>query len=281
VDDDGSNPIEKWLAGESDEVQMTFNSALKEARKQKNYLDWPCFRHKMKGKPGAEAWKPASSAPRRLHKEGQIDMNERSKMISKLIKRRDSRESYIRSKLSVLLPAQIRSLRLRREMKQAELGAEAEMKQGRISVLERIGEVSFSIETLIKLASAFRVGLIVKFVPMSEMLNWENAFAPDEFDVVPLERDEIFLHPEQSESQNKMSPGLCEAMLRGQDNFMDFVPAHSVQSVSESSLWQSSIVVSSSQDNDASSLSNLKFYAGSASMSATQSQHNQEQGCAA
>jgi len=31
------------------------------------------------------------------------------------------------------------------------------MKQGRISVLERIGEVSFSIETLIKLAAAFRV----------------------------------------------------------------------------------------------------------------------------
>jgi hypothetical protein len=54
VDDDGSNPIEKWLAGESDEVQMMFNSVLKEARKRRNYTDWPCFRHKMKGKPGAE-----------------------------------------------------------------------------------------------------------------------------------------------------------------------------------------------------------------------------------
>lgn len=54
VDGDGSNPIEKWLAGQSDEVRMTLNSILKEARKRKNYLDWPCFRHKMKGKPGAE-----------------------------------------------------------------------------------------------------------------------------------------------------------------------------------------------------------------------------------
>lgn len=115
-------------------------------------------------------------------------------MISKLIKNRDTRESYVRSKLSVLLPAQIRSLRLRRGMKQAELGTEAEMKQGRISVLERIGEVSFSIETLIKLASAFRVGLVVKFVPMSEMLAWENAFMPDEFDVAPVERDEAFIN---------------------------------------------------------------------------------------
>jgi hypothetical protein len=81
-------------------------------------------------------------------------------------------------------------------MKQAELGAEAEMKQGRISVLERIGEVSFSIETLIKLASAFRVGLVVKFVPMSEMLAWENSFMPDEFDVVPIEKDVAFIDPE-------------------------------------------------------------------------------------
>lgn len=123
-------------------------------------------------------------------------MNERSKMISKLTKRRDARESYIRSKLSVLLPAQIRSLRLRREMKQADLGAEAEMKQGRISVLERIGEVSFSVETLIKLASALRVGLIVKFVPMSEMLAWENSFMPDEFDALPIEEDLAFTMPE-------------------------------------------------------------------------------------
>ncbi len=131
-----------------------------------------------------------------MNKERQGDVNERSKMISKLIKGRDTRESYIRSKLSVLLPAQIRSLRLRRGMKQAELGAEAEMKQGRISVLERIGEVSFSIDTLIKLASAFRVGLIVKFAPMSEMLAWENSFLPDEFDVVPVEKDETFIRPE-------------------------------------------------------------------------------------
>lgn len=54
VDSDGSNPIEKWLAGESDEVQMMFNSVLKEARKRRNHADWPCFRHKMKGKAGAE-----------------------------------------------------------------------------------------------------------------------------------------------------------------------------------------------------------------------------------
>lgn len=103
------------------------------------------------------------------------------------------------------MPAQIRSLRLRREMKQAELGAEALMKQGRISILERIGEVSFSIETLIKLAAAFRVGLMVKFVPMSEMLAWENSFMPDEFDVLPIEKDMAFISPEITQTQMYVS----------------------------------------------------------------------------
>lgn len=145
-------------------------------------------------------------------------MNERSKMISKLIKGRDTRESYIRSKLSVLLPAQIRSLRLRRKKTQAELGSEAEMKQARISVLERIGEVSFSIETLIKLAAAFRVGLIVKFAPMSEMLRWENGFQPDAFDVVPIEDDMAFIYAGTAGNREQVNPGMILAMIGSATN---------------------------------------------------------------
>jgi transcriptional regulator with XRE-family HTH domain len=150
-------------------------------------------------------------------------------MISKLSKSQDTRESYIRSKLSVLLPAQIRSLRLRREKTQAELGFDANMKQARISVLERIGEANFSIETLIKLASAFRVGLMVKFVPMSEMLEWENSFMPDEFDATPLEHDKAFLQPEHVNNQDSMSAGLRNAMLGTQDNCADAIPACTVR----------------------------------------------------
>jgi hypothetical protein len=54
VDGDGSNPIEKWLEGESDEVRTVFNSVLKEARKRRNYREWLCFRHKMDKELGAE-----------------------------------------------------------------------------------------------------------------------------------------------------------------------------------------------------------------------------------
>jgi transcriptional regulator with XRE-family HTH domain len=122
-------------------------------------------------------------------------MRDRSSLISKLVNSRKSRESYIRSKLNVLLPSQLRGLRLRREMKQDELGREAEMKQSRISAMERPGEASFNIETLIRLAAALRVGLKVEFVPFSEMLTWENSFSQDRFNPVPIERDTTFIDP--------------------------------------------------------------------------------------
>jgi transcriptional regulator with XRE-family HTH domain len=166
-------------------------------------------------------------------------------------------------------------------MKQAELGAAAEMKQGRISVLERIGEVSFSIETLIKLASAFRVGLTVKFVPMSEMLAWENSFLPDEFDVAPLEKDEAFLHPEHSESSRRMSPGLCYAMLGEQGGFVDVISVHPVQSASSSSSWQTSIPSPSSSATEAADNLTSQMPMDSASMCATLNQNTHERGYAA
>ena len=202
-------------------------------------------------------------------------------MISKLIKGREARESYIRSKLSVLLPAQIRSLRLRREMKQADLGAAAEMKQGRISVLERIGEASFSIETLIKLASAFRAGLIVRFAPMSEMLAWENSFMPDEFDVVPLENDAAFLNPVRVANQREVSRGLCDAMSGEADNTLRGSAVCPMQGASASLWWQDTVVGSSSLAGGASSISIPKAMIGPASMSASLNQNTFEQGNAA
>ena len=145
-------------------------------------------------------------------------MKERSKLISKMLRQRPTRESYVRSKPNVLIPSQIRSLRQRRGMKQCDLGVEADMKQARISALERIGESNLSIETLIRLAAAFRTGLIVKFAPHSEMLDWENSFSPDTFESVSLDRDDRFLRgegPRLDRPNPTMSLGLQEALTGG------------------------------------------------------------------
>lgn len=123
-------------------------------------------------------------------------MSERSKRISKLLRDQKSRASYIKSKLAVLVPAQIKALRLKSGMpRQLDLAREAHMYQSRISMFETPGQANLTLETLAKLAATFKTGLVVKFVPLSEMLRWENEFSQDKFDVIRIEDDEAFLSP--------------------------------------------------------------------------------------
>jgi hypothetical protein len=52
VDLGGTNPIEKWLAEQSDEVRMYFTSMLKDAQKTREYRQWTGYRHPMTGRAG-------------------------------------------------------------------------------------------------------------------------------------------------------------------------------------------------------------------------------------
>jgi len=122
-------------------------------------------------------------------------MNERSDTISKLKKSAQFRASYLRAKLNISIPSQIRALRRRHELTQTALALEAGMKQSRISAMERPGETKFNLETLIRLAATFKVGLVVKFAPFSELLDWENRFSQDHFNVAPIDDDLEFLRP--------------------------------------------------------------------------------------
>ena len=142
-------------------------------------------------------------------------MSDRSNKISKLLENASSRASYIRSKLNVNIPSQIRASRRRRDWTQGELAQIADMKQSRISAIETPGAVKFNLETLIRLAAAFRVGLQVKFVPFSEMLRWENWFSQDTFDVTTIENDTEFLNPEAArQSQAEAREDAAVAALR-------------------------------------------------------------------
>jgi transcriptional regulator with XRE-family HTH domain len=124
-------------------------------------------------------------------------MSEKSELINKFKTNKKTRESYVRAKININLPSQIRALRLRRNMKQEDLAREAEMMQPRISAMERPGSTKFNIETLIRLAAAFKVGLVVKFVSFSEMLRWENEFSQDNFSVTTIDDDIEFQKEEQ------------------------------------------------------------------------------------
>lgn len=80
--------------------------------------------------------------------------------------------------------------------RQTDLARATGLHQSRISVFETPGAANVTLETLAKIAAGFKVGLIVKFVPFSEMLRWEDNYSQDTFDVLPrLEQDEEFLNP--------------------------------------------------------------------------------------
>jgi len=61
--------------------------------------------------------------------------------------------------------------------------------------MEQPGRTNFNLETLVRMAATFRVGLVVKFVPFSEMLRWENEFNQDEFNPPTIEADIEFQVP--------------------------------------------------------------------------------------
>lgn len=132
-------------------------------------------------------------------------MSARSGMISKLINSFSSRVAYTKSTVGINITSQILALRKRRGLTQEDLATEAGMKQPRISAMERPGAL-VSVDTLIRLASAFKVGLVVKFVPFSEMLKWENSYSQDSFNATVIEEDKEFLEPRETAA----SSGLVE-----------------------------------------------------------------------
>lgn len=122
-------------------------------------------------------------------------MSDRQKIISRLIADRNFRADYIRAKLDVLIPSQLRALRMRENKTQPELAQMADMKQSRISAMETPGLVNFNRETLVRMAATHSVGMVIKFVPFSEMLEWENSYSQDAFSVTQLADDTDFLYP--------------------------------------------------------------------------------------
>lgn len=133
-------------------------------------------------------------------------MSDRRTIVSRLIADRDFRADYIRAKLEVLIPSQLRALRLRQEKTQPELAQLADMKQSRISAMETPGRVNFNLETLVRMAATLNVGLMLKLVPFSEMLGWENSYSQDSFNVTQLANDIEFLQPAESNVRKRVRP---------------------------------------------------------------------------
>jgi transcriptional regulator with XRE-family HTH domain len=100
---------------------------------------------------------------------------------------RKRRRTFAEQDLGSTVAAQIYALRQKHEMSQEKLAQETEMSQARISVLENPNYRKFNVGTLQRIAAAFDVALIVRFVSFGELLEWtvtgsQETLAPLSFD---------------------------------------------------------------------------------------------------
>jgi transcriptional regulator with XRE-family HTH domain len=114
-------------------------------------------------------------------------------MISKLwdkLRDVEYRKAFVASQINIGIPLQIRALlNSRPGWTQQTLAERTDMRQPRISGLMTPGKTRPNIETLRRIAEAFDCGLMVRFVPFSELARWHNEFDPEEFWVPRFDED--------------------------------------------------------------------------------------------
>src|SRR5262245_4314689 len=86
------------------------------------------------------------------------------------LKNKKFRDAYVAEHVKTSVPIQIYLLREQRHWNQSQLAERAKTTQTVISRLEDIDYGKLSISTLLKLASAFDIALLVKFIPFTRLL---------------------------------------------------------------------------------------------------------------
>jgi transcriptional regulator with XRE-family HTH domain len=117
-----------------------------------------------------------------------------NKLISEL-KNKQYRDAFVSAHVDIGIPHQIRILREQREWTQQELADHTGWKQAWIAKIENPNYTGFSLKTLKKLASAFDVAIIVRFVPISNLVKWELEISPESLQAVSYEKDPYFKPP--------------------------------------------------------------------------------------
>ena len=92
-----------------------------------------------------------------------------SEIFARLARGKNYREAFVESEINIGIPFQIKAMREAREWTQSHLAAQSDKRQSVISQLETPGYGNLTLSTLKKLAAAFDVGLMVRFVSFGEL----------------------------------------------------------------------------------------------------------------
>lgn len=142
----------------------------------------------------------ASSSPRA----------ERRKQIVASLSDKAYRDAFVRQTIEVGLPFQIRGMRVARDKSQKELGKMLGKPQSVVSRFENPGYGRFTLNTLLEIASVFDVGLLVTFVPFSELASRVSGLTSESMQVPEFDADTMLDPSCLSSSTNVVSLVECE-----------------------------------------------------------------------
>ncbi len=118
-------------------------------------------------------------------------MNTTARQIWKKLENKEYRDSFVSSNISNTVSSQIYTLRDQRGWTQKELAQRAGMGQSRIPALEDPNLDNFEVGTLKRIASAFDVALVVRFVPFSELVGWTAGLSEENLAVQDFANDTL------------------------------------------------------------------------------------------
>jgi transcriptional regulator with XRE-family HTH domain len=108
---------------------------------------------------------------------------------------KDYRDAYVAAHISNTVASQISMLREREGWSQTQLAKKAGMSQSRISALEDPNYENYEIATLKRVASAFDVGLTVRFTPYSDLVTWVTELSSNKLLVANFGEDHQPVQP--------------------------------------------------------------------------------------
>ncbi len=125
-------------------------------------------------------------------------INRRKKKLIEKLKHKEYRDAFVEENINVGIPFQIKALREQRELTQKDFEELSGMKQALISRLENPDYSGFTLATLKKIASVYDIGLIVRFVPISDLVKWDLNLNSESLKALSYKEDPYFKEIETS-----------------------------------------------------------------------------------
>jgi len=120
-----------------------------------------------------------------------MNSNSKHKLHTKL-KDKPYRDAFVGARISQTIALQARVLRQKAGLSQQELAKDLGTSQNAVFRLENPQYGNHSISTLKKWASYFNVGLVVRFAPVSEIIDWSIKLGPESMEIADFDHDRGF-----------------------------------------------------------------------------------------